>query len=100
MRLTINIDGLGHQIDSTDPELLGKWMLEIFARAATSGFTNATYITVQVWPTWIPDASAPQGTRPDWVADTRIVGGVWQVASPRELVAALAKQLDDAEMPE
>jgi hypothetical protein len=47
MKLTICVDNMPMQIDSTDPELLGKWMLEVFARAAAHGITNATYITVQ-----------------------------------------------------
>jgi hypothetical protein len=95
VRLTISIDGVPHPIDSTDPVLLGNWMVEIFARAGE--ISNATYITVQVYPSFIPDPAAPQGMRADWIADTRIVGRVFQVKTPRELVAALAKQLDDAE---
>jgi len=97
MRLTISIDSYRHEIDSTDPELLGKWMLEIFARASTKGFNNATYITAQVFPSYIPDSSAPEGGRLDWIADSRIIGGIFQVSSPRDLVTALAKQIDDAE---
>ena len=95
MRLTISIDSVPHHIDSTDPVLLGNWMAEIFARAGE--MSNATYISAQVYPSFIPDPAAPQGMRADWIADTRIVGGVFQVKTPRELVEALARQLDDAE---
>jgi hypothetical protein len=95
MRLTISIDNVPHQIDSTDPVLLGNWMLEIFARVGP--FTPATYCQVQAYPSFVNDPSSPQGLRPDWIADTRIIGGVFQVKTPRELVEALAKQLDDAE---
>jgi hypothetical protein len=95
VRLTISIDSVPHQIDSTDPVLLGNWMAEIFARAGE--MSNATYISAQVYPSFIPDPASPQGMRADWIADTRIVGGVFQVKTPRELVEALARQLDDAE---
>jgi hypothetical protein len=98
MRLTLNIDNYSHQIDTTDPELLGKWMEEIFARASsTAGFSNATYITAQVFPSYVPDSSVPSGGRMDWIADTRIIGGLFEISSPRDFVAALSKQLDDAE---
>jgi hypothetical protein len=95
VRLTISIDSVPHQIDSTDPVLLGNWMVEIFARAGE--MNNATHIQVQVFPSFVPDPNAPQGMRPDWIADTRIVGRIFQISSPRELVEALGKQLDEAE---
>lgn len=97
MKLTISIDAMPHQIDSTDPELLAKWIEEIFARASTSGLSDATYITMQVFPSFVSDPAVSGGYRPDWIADTRIIGGVFQVRTPRELVEALAKQIDDAE---
>ena len=93
MRLTLNIDGYSHQIDSTDPELIGKWVAEIFARVVASGWTPATYITAQAYPSFIPDGT-PQG-KLDWIADTRIIGGVFTAASPEELLAGLAKQLEE-----
>jgi hypothetical protein len=96
MRLTIQIDNMPHQIDSTDPELLGKWVVEIFGRAVAQGIHPATFITVQAFPSWVPDA---QGGRPDWIADTRIIGSVYRIHSPRELVEILAKQVDEAEKP-
>jgi hypothetical protein len=94
MRLTIMVDGAYHVIDSTDPDLLGKWMTEIMGRIVAHGIKPATYIQVQAFPSWIPDVA---GGHPDWIADSRIIGSTWQVASPREIVAALAQQLDDAE---
>jgi hypothetical protein len=97
MRLTINIDNMPHQIDSTDPELIGKWVAEIFARAVAFGITPATQIQVQIYPSWIPDETVPGG-RPDWIADTRIIGHVYEIRTPRELVKVLSDQLDDAEV--
>jgi hypothetical protein len=95
MRLEIRVDSIPHQIDSTDPELLGKWVMEIFARVGP--FTPATCCQVQAYPSFVSDPGSPQGLRPDWIADTRIIGGVFQVKSPRELVEALGRQLDEAE---
>ena len=96
MRLTISIDNMAHQIDSTDPELLGKWVTEIFGRAAAWGITQATYIQVQIYPSFVADGSK-EGSRPDWIADTRIIGQTYQIHSPRDLLAIMAKQLDEAE---
>ena len=96
MRLTILIDAMPHQIDSTDPELIGKWLAEIFGRAAAWGITPATQIEAQVYPSWVP-ADNPDGSKPDWIADTRIIGRTYQVQSPRDVVTMLARQLDEAE---
>jgi hypothetical protein len=94
MRLTITIDGASHTIDSTDPELLGKWVVEIFARVGQ--VTPATYIQVQAYPSYLPSHNGePVGL--DWIADSRIIGGVFRISSPRELVEGLARQLDDAD---
>jgi hypothetical protein len=96
MKLRIIVDSLPHEIDSTDPELLGKWVAEIFGRAAAFGITAATQIQVQVYPSWIPTADKPGGS-PDWIADSRIIGNYYQVSSPHDLVAILAQQIADAE---
>ncbi|HEY4251223.1 MAG TPA: hypothetical protein VGM87_08480 [Roseomonas sp.] len=96
MRLQISVDGMSHQIDSTDPELLGKWMVEIFGRLITGGLNQSSYVQVQAYPSFVP-IDEPPGSRPDWIADTRIIGGTFQVRTPRELVAGLAAQLDEME---
>ena len=93
MRLTIQIDGTSHTIDSTDPELLGKWVIEIFGRAIAFGINQATYIQVQAYPSWVADGG---NGRPDWITDSRIIGNVYQIRSPADLVAALGRQLDEA----
>ncbi len=93
MRLTISVDGQRHEIDSTDPELLGRWVVEIFER--TGPFTPATYCTVQAYPSWVP---SPDGRgRSDWIADARYFGDIYPVQTPREMLEALGKQLDKAE---
>jgi hypothetical protein len=95
MRLEITIDGYYHGIDSTDPELLGKWMVEIFARASVGGcINNNTYIQVRAQPSWVPDFTVPGGGRADWIVDSRIIGETWQVKSPREVVEKLMEQVE------
>ena len=96
MRLTIQVDATPHQIDSTDPELIGKWIAEIFGRAVAFGITPATDIRVQIYPSWVPSDTLERG-RPDWIADSRIIGNSYQIHSPRDLIAALSRQLDEAE---
>ena len=91
MRLTIAIDGAPHGIDSTDPETLGRWVVEILARAEP--ITPATYIQVQAQPSYVPGRNGAPG-RPDWIANSALNGELFRVRSPRELVAALAAQLD------
>lgn len=92
MRLTITVDGQPHAIDSTDPELLGKWVVEIFARIGE--VTPATYLQVQAWPSYIVNG---RNGAVDWIADSRIISGVFRASSPRELLDGLAAQLDQAE---
>lgn len=93
MVLTLYVDGIPHSIDSSDPELLGRWLLEIFGRYQPP--TPATQYEVRAQPSWVPDAQSLNGRRPDWIADTRWSGRTESVTSPRDLVAVLAKQLDE-----
>jgi hypothetical protein len=94
MRLTITIDGAPHNIDSTDPETLGRWIVEILARAEP--VTPATYIQVQAQPSYLPQRNGDPA-RTDWIANSQLNGDLLRVRSPRELVAALAAQLDRLE---
>lgn len=93
MKLTLSIDGYGHQIDSTDPDLLGRWIVEIFGRIRE--ITPATWIEFRAAPSWVPGNG--DDWQPDWVADSRIINQAIQIRSPRELVAALGKQIDELE---
>jgi hypothetical protein len=100
LKLRLFIDGLSHDIDSTDPELLSKWIVEIFGRIRQ--ITPATRIEVQAFPSFVPDEPGDLrhgqgGWHPDWTADSRVIGQIVPVRSPRELLAALGKQLDEAE---
>lgn len=88
------VDGYNFSIDSTDPELLGKWMVEIFAR--TAPFTPATHCMVRAWPSYGRDLG--ERTEMDWIADTRYNGELYQIRSPRELLDALSVQLAQYEL--
>lgn len=94
MRLMLRIDGLDHQIDSTDPDLLARWIVEMFGRIRQ--ITPDTLIELQTWPSFVWDDDA-HGWAPDWIADSRVIGQVMNPRTPRELVDALNKQLDQWE---
>jgi hypothetical protein len=91
MIVDLYIDGIPHRIDSMDPVTLGRWMLEIFGRAANP--TPATMIEVRANASWIQDPAAPGGHRPDWITDGSFTR-TERVTSPRDMLAALGKQLD------
>src|SRR5579872_5025083 len=93
MRLSINVDAMHHEIDSTDPELLGRWVVEIFAR--TGPHTPATLVQVQAYPSWLPTEDG-RG-RADWIVDSRVITNLYRVRTPQELVDALQKQIKDLE---
>ena len=96
MKLRIYIDGLPHDIESTDPELLARWVVEIFGRIPQ--IYQSTVIEVQAQPSFVATGSIEQPSWvPDWVADSRVLGQLRPVRSPRELLAALTAQLDEAE---
>lgn len=93
MKLRLIIDAVYHEIDSTDPDLLARWIVEIFGRIPE--ITPATLIQVQAYPSYLPDADGQW--QADWAADSRILGRMDTIRSPRDLLAALSKQLDDLE---
>lgn len=95
VKLVLRIDGYHHEIDSTDPEIIGKWIVEIFARIGPT-WSPATFIQMQVQPSWLP--AAPDGQpQHDWIADSRFMGQLVPVKSPREVVEALTKMIDESE---
>jgi hypothetical protein len=82
-----------HEIDTIDPELLARWITEIFGRIRE--INPGTFIEVQAFPSWAYDQNYK--LQPDWSADSRIIGQLHRIRSPRELLAALAGQLDKAD---
>lgn len=96
MRLTIQIDNIPHQIDTADPDLMARWIIEIFGRMRE--WTAATWVTMQAYPSFLPiDRNGRTDWVADWVADSAIIGRVVEIKSPRDLVTQLAKQLDEYE---
>jgi hypothetical protein len=92
MRLELYIDGMRVGINTRDPELLGRWLLEQFA---TIHWTPATDVRAQAWPSW-SDMDEQGQARPDWVTITPILCRQWEVKSPEDVLAGLATQLKEA----
>jgi hypothetical protein len=91
--MTINIDGISHQIDTTNPDLLTSWILEIFGRIPGAP-APATYITVQIYPSVLWSGTE---WKPDWIADSRVLSQVYHVKEPRDIIDALSQQLEEKE---
>lgn len=92
MRLRIQIDNVSHDIDSTDPVTLGRWMVEIFGRVKNP--SPATHYQIQAMPSWVPDEDGKGHA--DWIQDTRY----WEIGkarSPRELLRELNAWLSNYE---
>ena len=94
MKLDIIIDGLPHHCDTADPDLLGRWIVEILGRIRQ--ITPATMIEFRAQPSWLPQEGSLQWM-PDWIADSRIIGQIREIRSPRDLVAELGKMVDEYE---
>jgi hypothetical protein len=92
VRLRIEIDSLTHGIDSSDPVTLGRWIVEILARAELT-WSPATHIMLQAHPSWLPTEDG-RG-RFDWIADARSVGNLYPVRTPQDVVDAMQRQIDD-----
>jgi hypothetical protein len=94
MRLRLIIDGIPHEIDSTRPAMLGSWIMEIFGRIRQ--INPGTLIEIQASPSWVWQDETSDWA-PDWIADSQIIGQTARIQSPRELVQALASQIDQHE---
>ena len=88
MRVTIEIDGYPKMISTRDPELLGRWLGEVFAGI---DWNPSTLVRAQVWP----ESAGPDGRELDWIADSRIITRHEKVMSPLDFVDALHRQLND-----
>lgn len=91
-RVNIDIDNMNHQIDSTDPEMIAKWIVEIFGRIHYP--SPATWIRVTIYPSFVPHVSGQFGA--DWIADSRFFTS-YQPKTPRELLEQISKHLDEIE---
>lgn len=90
MRIRISVDGYGSEIDSTDPQTLGRWMVEIFARYPDAG--PQTIYQVFANPSHVYNRKSGQ-YHSDWIQDTRYLE-VGRARSPRELLTELTAWLD------
>ena len=90
MRFQVDIDSYTHQCDSTDPELLGRWLIEIFGRHQWSA---GTFCRVRAYPSCGDLAPGGTSEQRDWIADTRYMD-TWAPTSPRELLDKMGKTLD------
>jgi hypothetical protein len=69
--------GYNFRIDSSDPELLGRWLVETLLKTKPD-FANPARI--QVWPSFTADG------KPDWIADSRVIGVLENVYSPQDVI--------------
>ena len=89
MRIEIrSARGESFVIDSLDPELLARWLLETVARIKPN---PAEYAVIQAWP------SVGLDGKPDWITDNRVLGRLHFGTTARDLLAALESDLADAE---
>lgn len=86
MRVLIYVDGIPAEITTRDPELLGRWLAEVFANIE---FTPATMVEFRAYPGWT-------GQYADWIMDSRVITRQTPVRSPQEFVDALQAQIDEA----
>lgn len=91
MRIEIR-DAMGqsHMIDSGNPDTLGAWLIEMLVTVRPDEMIPAQ---IMAWPSFAP---GPNG-KPDWIADSRILGRIYPFNTPRELFEALRKQVEEAE---
>ena len=82
-------DGQAYHIDSLNPELLARWLLETVGRIRP---TAAAPAAIQAWPSF-----DPVDGRADWITDSRVLGRLHHGATARELLDALAADLAAAE---
>lgn len=94
MHMTITVNSYSFTIDSIDPEILGKWMVEIFERVGPLG--NADQVYVRAYPSF--SGHNIDGTpRVDWIEDTRFVDTLYNTRTPREIIEALEQAISDYE---
>ncbi len=93
MRLEIrSASGEIRSIDTRDLDMLARWIVQTLLDFQPTPYMPAM---VQAWPQWAPSEDG-QG-RADWITDSRILGYMQQVRTPREVVDYLAEQVERQE---
>jgi hypothetical protein len=89
MRLEIrSAYGESKTIDTRDLDMMAKWIVQTLLDIQPTPDAPAM---VQSWPRWTPDETG-RG-QADWIADSRVLGYMQKVRTPREVVAYLADQV-------
>lgn len=89
-------DGMCYEMPSTNPDLIGRWLVETLERVKPDQTCPAQ---IQMRPLWIADPDAPDGGRPDWTtnhviwSDRYLVGGE-ETGALRQLAGELVKYAD------
>lgn len=86
MRLEIIIDNVWHAIDTTDPDLMFRWVREIFGRIPE--WNRSTEVRLQAFASYLYHDGKLTA---DWIIDSRIIGQIQEVRSPGEWIAALTE---------
>jgi hypothetical protein len=92
MRLRVHVDGYPLEICSRDPELIARWLLEIFASIE---WTPATLVEVQAHPLYHRAPGTGQFAA-DWLTRSEQITRLFPVKSPREAAEALLAAVDHA----
>ena len=79
-------------IDTRDLSMLARWIVQTLADLQPTPQAPAT---VMAWPQWAPSEDA-QG-RADWIADSRVLGQMVKVLTPRDVVDVLRGQIEEQE---
>lgn len=93
MRVRIEIDGYSLEIATRDPELLARWLGEVFTAI---DWSPATLVRAQAWPGFV-QGGTPRQPHPgaDWIADSRIITRFSEIKSPQEFVDMLQRQINE-----
>lgn len=92
MRLTLQVDGMTSEIDTRDPDLLARWLLEQFALIRWS---PASYVTAHAYPSW-SDLDDGGRARADWLTNSAWLTNRWIVKTPEDVVEGLRVALETA----
>lgn len=87
LQLESGWDGRNYIITTSDPEMLGRWLVEHIAKVRPD---MAAPTKIMVWPDLTPEG------KPDWISNSCVIGASGIAFSPQEIVDYLQKQIDRA----
>ena len=84
-------DGYTLQISSTNPETIGRWIMEQFLEMGTSSWDLYKYP-----PRFMVYPSYDMETRnADWVTDTRVISQGFEASNPMEFLEKMRQQIEE-----